>query len=986
MSPQPSPPRLARAILSAFLHPADRRFALADLEEEYEARVSQRGIGSSWIWYWSQALRSLGPALLDRKSRLASSILAAWGSGGGRIADLRGMAEVVHDLFGALSYASRSLAKAPLVTAVTVLSLGLGTGAVTATFSVLNQILFQPPIAISDPEGLVTLYTREPGGKPHGSSSFPDYLDMRNGLGALHDAAAISVRTVGLLDGERTRSLLAEEVTGNYFGVIGLQPFLGRGFVAGESAPHGAAPLTVLGYDLWQRDFAADPGIIGQTVHLDGQPHTVIGIAPEGFVSRRVPLKPEIWVPLGSLDRGRAGSERRIEQRDEHGFLVLGRLADGQTLGQLQAQADVLAARLGADHPDVWHDEQGRAQSLVAVSEQDSRVNPDARRLLGSVGIFFLVATGLVLLTACSNVASLFVARANQRAREMALRVALGASRRRLLGMLLTEGLLLGVASAGLALAVTVWVARVVGSASFDMAIPVRLSIDVDTRVYVFAILLSLASSLVAGLVPAALGSRPDLARVLKGGAEVVGSRRRRFGLRNGMVIVQCAASLVLLIGATLFIRSLNHASQMDLGMRPEGIAVASKTLDPRRYDPEAGVAYLRELRSRLQGRPGVERVAMSRGLELTLFQPNAPVELSVAGYEPVPGAPDAYHRNAVSSGYLELLGVPMLAGRTIRDDDDRSGPLVAVVNQAFAGRFWPGKDPIGRQFQMSDTRAPDHGEAAGMRTYTVVGLARDGKYIDFDDHALPYFWTSLDQDYATTVAVLAKGRFGAELVLPALREEIALEEGELQKDPPLVAREPRCDSVRPPSNRVESTRMGERLCAAPLSDRNLRDRFDRRVAADEGDGDPDGHRRPALRRGARRRPRRTRAGGLRPGGGCGRGAAPGEAGRERSRRRGSGRSPRFRHQRGGPATGRRRRERDSGAPCDATGSGPRAPARLGPHGPAQGTDPVRPREASVRASSLPCWVASNAAGVLAPPAEPSPVVLRRTQVRASSR
>ena len=613
------------------------------------------------------------------------------------------MAEVVHDLFGALRHASRSLAKAPLVTAVTVLSLGLGTGAVTAIFSVLNQILFQPPIAISDPEGLVTLYTREPGGKPHGSSSFPDYLDMRDGLGALQDAAAISVRTVGLLEGERTRSLLAEEVTGNYFGVIGLQPLLGRGFVAGESAPHGAAPLTVLGYELWQRDFAADPGIIGHTLHLDGQPHTVIGVAPEGFVSRRVPLKPEIWVPLGSLDRGRADSERRLEQRDEHGFLVLGRLADGQTLGQLQAQADVLATRLGADHPDVWHDEQGRAQSLVAVSEADSRVNPDARSLLGSVEIFFLVATGLVLLTACSNV----------------------------------------------------------------------------------AILLSLASSLVAGLVPATLGSRPDLARVLKGGAEVVGSRRRRFGLRNGMVIVQCAASLVLLIGATLFIRSLNHASQMDLGMRPEGIAVASKTLDPRRYDAEAGVAYLRELRSRLQGRPGVERVAMSRGLELTLFQPNAPVELSVAGYESVPGAPEAYHRNAVSSGYLELLGVPMLAGRTIRDDDDRSGPLVAVVNQAFAGRFWPGKDPIGRQFQMSDKRAPDHGEAAGMRTYTVVGLARDGKYIDFDDHALPYFWTSLDQDYATTVAVLAQGRFGAELVLPTLREEIALDEGELQKIPP---------------------------------------------------------------------------------------------------------------------------------------------------------------------------------------------------------
>lgn len=783
MSRHYSPPRLARALLGTLLHPADRRFALADLEEEFEARVSRHGVTPARRWYRSQAIRSLGPALHYRTSLLAASVVAACRPQ--PATSERGPAEVARDLFGDLRHASRSLAKAPLVTVVTVLSLGLGTGAVTATFSVLNQILFQPPTAISEPAQLVTVYTREPGGKQHGSSSFPDYLDMRDGLAALLDTAAVSVRTVGLLDGGRTQSLLAEEVTGNYFAVTGIQPLLGRGFVAGDSAPQGAVPLAVLGYELWQRDFAADPGVIGETLRLDGQPHTVIGVAPEGLVSRRVPLKPDIWVPLGSIDRGRAGSELRLEQRDEPGFLVLGRLAEGQTLEQLQAQADVLAARLGADYPEAWYDEQGQAQSLIAVSEQDSRVNPDARRLLGAVGIFFLGATGLVLLTACSNVASLFVARANQRAREMALRVALGASRRRLLGMLLTEGLLLGLASAGLALAVTVWVARVVGTASFDMAIPVRLSIDVDYRVYAFAVLLSLAASVLAGLVPAVLGSRPDLALVLKGGAEVVGSRRRRFGLRNGMVIVQCAASLVLLIGATLFIRSLNHASQLDLGMRPEGIAVASKTLDPRRYDAESGTAYLRELRSRLQADPGVQRVAMSRGLELTLFQPNAPVELSVAGHEPAPGASDAYHRNAVSAGYLELLGVPMLAGRTIRPDDDRSGALVAVVNQAFAGRFWPGEDPIGRQFQMSDKRAPDHGEAAGMRTYTVVGLARDGKYIDFDDHDMPYFWTSLDQDYAATVAVLAKGRFGAELVLATLREEIALDEGELQRIPP---------------------------------------------------------------------------------------------------------------------------------------------------------------------------------------------------------
>jgi hypothetical protein len=286
-----------------------------------------------------------------------------------------------------------------------------------------------------------------------------------------------------------------------------------------------------------------------------------------------------------------------------------------------------------------------------------------------------------------------------------------------------------------------------------------------------------LASSLVAALVPALVASKANLAHHLRRGGTVAGSRGRRLTLRSAVVVAQCAASMVLLSGALLFVRSLDHASRLDLGVRHDGIAVATRTLDAERFTPAAGRASLRDLLSRLESHPEVESAAVARSLELTLFQPLAPVRVRAGEREA-----DQLHRNAVSPGYLELRGVPMISGRTIDAGDGITAPLVAVVNQSFAERFWPGSDALGQHFEVRERNAA---RDEAPRTYTVIGLAQDGKYVDYDDPPMPYFWTAFDQDYGKEVAVVVKGRQAATPLVRLLSQEVSTQAGEAQRIAP---------------------------------------------------------------------------------------------------------------------------------------------------------------------------------------------------------
>ena len=404
-----------------------------------------------------------------------------------------------------LRLAMRGLSRAPGVLIITVISLGFGIGAVTAVFGIANSFLFRGAVGISDPETLVAVYTSEDDGEAFGASSFADYLDILAEIDAIEDAAAVNIRTLAWGDGEAVKPLLAEEVTGNFFAVTGIRPVIGRGFLAEESVVGSAERVALISYGMWQSAFDGGSDVLGATLRLNGYFHTVVGVVPEGVLSRRVPLEPDVWIPLSSVSDEAITKAEALQLRDRRSFMVLGRLAEGASRDRLSVQLNVLADRLSAEYGDAWKDELGQVRSFTLLDEKYSRLRPGARVLLGGIAAFFLGAAGLILLIACANVTTLFLARASSRSREMAVRVSLGASRRRLITMLLTEGLIPGVGAGLVGLAVASWINQAMtrAVAAFPFGIPIRVSFGFDHRVMGVTLLLSLGASLVFGLIPA---------------------------------------------------------------------------------------------------------------------------------------------------------------------------------------------------------------------------------------------------------------------------------------------------------------------------------------------------------------------------------------------------------------------------------------------------------------------------------------------------
>lgn len=685
----------------------------------------------------------------------------------------------IQGLVNDFTYALRTLAKAPTTVLVTVLSVGIGLGAVTTVFTVADGILDPPMGWLRDPGRLVTVYTSEDDGETYGTSSLPDFEDVRSAQ-ALSDATASTVKLLSLDEGDRGGQLLAEAVTANFFDVTGIRPVLGRGFTAEEGQVEGGAPVAVLSHDLWVERFGGDQSIVGRTIHLAGRPVTVVGVAPEGVVSRRVPVRPDIWVPLDEAQAlaGPGGAAARKARE----YLILGRLRDGADIGQLRAQVAVIGDRLLRDHHEAWTDDHGNARHLTVLPERTSRVNPRARKVLGGVAVFFLGATGLILLIACANVTSLFLVRAVRRRREVAVRLALGAGRLRVVRMLLAEGLLLGLAAGLVGVAVAGLLTGAMRSFSLPINVPIHLDFRPDGRAYLFGFVVALTTSLIFSLIPALRISRPDLAPALKDGRGSWGKPGRRLGPGSILVAVQFAAALVLIVGAGLFLRSLHDATSMDLGFDPAGVAVTTKKV-PEGLSPAGTVQFYHELESRLASVPGATGMALSKGLEMTFLQVGAAAAVTTGAADEPDGGWSAF-RNAVTPGYLETLGVPLLRGRSIQEGDGPGATRVAVVNQVFANRVWPGEDPLGRTFTLTD-KSPS--PAAGSRkpmTLQVVGVTSDGTYLDIGDPPTPYVWTSLYQDPARTVAVTLKGA-SAEAMVRELRSRIELAPGEVPLLPP---------------------------------------------------------------------------------------------------------------------------------------------------------------------------------------------------------
>lgn len=637
-----------------------------------------------------------------------------------------------------LRYALRLLAGSPGFAIVAVLTLALGIGANTAIFTAVNGSLLKP-LPVSEPDRLVNIFTtdaRNPGNLP---TSHLNYQDYRGRNEVFDGVAAYTFAPVTLAHNNETSQAFALVVAGSYFDVLGMKAARGRTFRPEEDGAPGAHPVAVMAEGLWQRRFGADPSLVGRTVTLNRQPFTIIGIAPKDFGGTDLGAGADLFVPMAMHDMVQPGFTWYNERRGLFLFQIA-RLKPGVSVEQARQSIAVLSAQLEQSYPV---DNKGRRGAVRPLLE--ARLDPDGQGTVVRVTVLLFTVVGIVLLIACANLANLLLARGSRRRREVAIRLAIGASRTRLVRQLLTESLVLALIGGGVGVLLAFWTFDILRTADLGQALPLPLaeSARIDARVLTFTFAISLVAGIFFGLGPALQSSRPDVVPVLKDEASPSEHGGRWFSLRKALVAGQVALSLLLLVGAGLFLRSLQQASRVDPGFETEKVLLAGIHLGRAGYTPEAGRNFHRDAVERLRGVPGVRSVALSQnapfagnGFLRSVFLPGQDTSARQSGV--------LVQTNVVSVGYFGTLGIPLLRGRDFTDADREGTPLVVVINERMAAQFWPGQDAIGQRFRFFGVDADQE----------VIGIARDGKYNSLTEAALPFIYQPLLQNYTPQITI----------------------------------------------------------------------------------------------------------------------------------------------------------------------------------------------------------------------------------------
>jgi predicted permease len=610
-----------------------------------------------------------------------------------------------------IRYGARMLMKNPGFMIVAVITLALGIGANAAIFSMVDAFLLRP-LPVKDPAQITVLAYQLKQGNFQTQFSVADYRDIRDqSTGVFSDAFAYQFGLDGLsVDGKADR-IMTNYVSGNYFSALGLKPALGRFILPSEGDVVGADPVMVLGYSYWQTRFGGDPGIIGRKVAVDGKPVTIVGVAPKGFVGVYPILSVQGYLPMGMAIIAGNPSDF-MTNRQIRNVPVLARLRPGVSVQQAQAVLTVVSRRLAQEYPDAH-----KELNVQVFPELRARPNPDPNNTVMVVGGLFLGLAVMVLLLACVNVANILLVRATVREREMAIRAALGAARIRMIRQLLTESVLLALLGGVAGVILGYWGSSALGSINVQTDLPVHFDFGFDWRVFGFATAAALLTGIIVGVVPAVRASRGNLSAILhEGGRGVVGGKNR---LRSTLVVVQVAGSLMLLIIAGLFTRSLAQAQRVDLGFKADH--VLNLIMDPNEigYNQAQTRDFYKNLLQRVRALPGVVSASTANGTPMGYY--NNFDSLTVEGYQPPPGQPGpASLYNTISTDYFQTMGIPMHHGRLFTEADDENTQYVAIVSETMAKNCWPGKDPIGHQFQMSTD---------SKHSIVVVGVAADVRY-----------------------------------------------------------------------------------------------------------------------------------------------------------------------------------------------------------------------------------------------------------------
>lgn len=634
-----------------------------------------------------------------------------------------------------IRYGVRSLARTPAFSLVVVLTLALGIGASTAVFSVVNSFLLRP-LPLPDPHELTVVAIGDEGNEEPHSLSYLDFLDYRKNADVFSDMAAYVFGFVGVSDGQRADRATVCYVSSNYFSMLGVelphQATGGRLIRSGEGDAPGAEPILVLGHSYWQKRFGGDPSIVGKTVRINGQVVSIIGVVPATFRGTYALAEFDAYLPVGMVISNPAYKDFLV-RRDQHVFKVIARRKPGVTLAQTQARLAIIAQQLEQQYPDT-----NKTVTAHVFPENIARPEPSGATQNPLVATLFLSLTSLVLLVACVNVANLLLVRATLRQKEIAVRAALGAGQMRIARQLLTESVLLALAGGAAGALLGLWVSRLLESVRLPGDLPFRFDFAFDWRVFAFIAAVAAAVGVIVGLLPALRASRTNLNDTLREGGRSLSAGAGRHRARNVLVVSQVAVSLVLLVAAGLFVRSLGNAQSVNFGFEPRGLLNLS--MDPSQigYDEARIRNFYQDLEQRARALPGVELAALAHSSPMGYYSLGEYTHIE--GREVLPDASrHAAGYNAIGLDYFKLMRIPLLRGRAFTEADNASSRPVAIVNEFMAKEFWPEEDAIGKRFSISGPQGP---------FMEIVGITGTGKYRWIFEDPDCYFFLPLEQSF----------------------------------------------------------------------------------------------------------------------------------------------------------------------------------------------------------------------------------------------
>jgi len=665
----------------------------------------------------------------------------------------------IEDFLQDLRFGFRVLRRSPGFSILAILCLTLGIGANAAVFSWVEGILLRPFPAVAHQERLVAVVGTKPNGEKRAGEpentglSWPDLLDFQRNCTLFDSFIVDPPMGTSLSIGDRAEWVSGSVVSANYFDALGIRPFLGRGFEPSENSGRNAHPVAVISYWIWQHRYGGDRQIIGKTQLLSGVPHTIIGVAPEGFYGTFVGWPMQFWVPASMQETFIPGGYK-LEDRGALWIESFARLKPGVTIEQAQAEISAVAKRLEGDYLAT---NRGRGVKLFPLWKTPFN---QAGNLFPTLRIA-LVVVFVVLLIACANVGNLLLVRAFARQHEMIVRLSVGAGRGRVLRQLFTEGLILSTFAAIGGVLLAYWCRNllVLFFPTSGSILPL-LKGELDWRVLAFSIAVCLISTLLFALFPAIQTSKIDLAGALKSESGTVFGGRSKSRLRSSLVLVQVSLSFILLVGALLLVKSMQRIRTADPGFSTENVLTTGVDLVSAGYDKPRARNFQNALLERVQSIPGVDSAAFAR-IRPFSYNTYASAPIAVDGYEPEPNELPTVEYNQVSPGYFATLGIPILSGRDFTRADDETAPRVAVVNEKMVAQYWHGEDPVGKRLQVKG------------QWLQVIGVAKMAKYESFGEAPKPFFYVPLQQDFSMRASLNVRSSRDPVTIAAALAREV---------------------------------------------------------------------------------------------------------------------------------------------------------------------------------------------------------------------